>query len=71
MLGWQRVRGKGGVLPPEGALCHQKSGKTFQKLHVVPGPGGRRPVAVKDACMFYLRYSSFKKRGNIRWTNDR
>ena len=48
------AKGKGerGNLPP-GALRQQKSGKTFQRWHVVPGPGGRRPAADKDARSIY------------------
>ena len=48
------AKGKGerGDLPP-GALCQEKSGKTFKKWRVVPGPGGRRPVADKDTCSIY------------------
>ena len=30
-----------------------KEWKTFQERRVVPGPGGRRPVADKDTCSIY------------------
>ena len=52
MLGWQRVGGKEGIYHQE-HFASKKCGKTFQKWRVVPGPGGRRPVADKDTCSIY------------------
>ena len=52
MLGWQKEMEKGGICHQE-HFASKRVAKHFQKWRVVPGPGGRRPVADKNTCSIY------------------